>query len=83
MDTKPTYDPCRREWDLYLEASRELAAATEAVKPLIAVMHVEPGAEVQEIRNDGMAAFRRLSKAKEAEFDKYKAWVDCRMAHGL
>ncbi len=82
-ESGPIHDPCKQAWDAYLEALKESVDATEAANPFISLMPVGPGQESVEIRSDGMWAFRRLSKAKEAEFEKFKAWVDCRKAHGM
>ena len=79
----PARDPCKQAWDAYLEALKESVDATEAAKPFVSVMPVGPAQENMEIRSDGIWAFRRLSRAKEAEFEKFKAWVDCRKTRGL
>ena len=82
-DSTPARDPCKPAWSAYLEGLKESIDVAEAAKPLVSVMPVAPGHEGMEIRSDGTWAFRRLSKGKETEFEKFRAWMDRGKTHGL
>jgi hypothetical protein len=77
------FNPCKQEWEAYVEAAREAVEATEAAKPFVTFRGLKPGEQASELPREGMLAMRRLSRGNEVQAEKYKAWLDCCKSHGL
>lgn len=68
-------DLCKKEYEEYISAMKELVEATEKARQYGSFVPSEPGEESSILTGNGRKAFQRLYKANEIYAEKYREWM--------